>query len=338
MKKHNLIFLMGIMVLSRCNTTDSSVISAPSEDLLTSNIPTTSDFLTSEQPVTSDITSIYNPEIPGLTYSQLWPTEALNAYLIYAENIDMPTFVAAAGFYHGVYDSVELGEYYRVVVRVASASEFDTYKNTLMNDFDFTVEEVEGLTGLFYGESQYDDVRLYFEYTQSGSIKEITFDFFDGSGDDYRGPVAENGLAYFDLKTEVALASKSSTRAKWEVRPATFMVYKNTSGYNVGNTNGEQLSNPLRIYPGQSAKFNVPANYYIVEIKLLTASGYAGETVDNGEFINATATYAVDFVTIKPIDQPSEIEYKLAQVQYVGQVRWLDIRLSLAKRSSNNLD
>ena len=129
----------------------------------------------------------------------------------------------------------------------------------------------------------YDDVRFYLEYRYSNNVHEAIFDFFDGNGgDQYDGPVAVDNLATFDLRTRDALTSRSPTSAKWEVRPATFSVYKRTSGYSVGNTNGEQLSNPLRIYPGQAAVFKVASHYYISKITLLVASGYAAETVDNG--------------------------------------------------------
>ncbi|MDY0278380.1 MAG: hypothetical protein RBQ97_09895, partial [Acholeplasma sp.] len=186
--------------------------------------------------------------------------------------------------------------------------------------------------GLYYAESMYDDVRLYLEYKVVAGRHEVSFDFFDGNGDKYSGPEAVDNLATFNLRTKDALTSISATRGKWEVRPATFTVYKKTSGYNVGNTNNEHIANPLRFYPGQQATFKVSDKYYIEEIIILAASDYAEETVLNGTLSNGVATHNVDFVTITPNGQVSEIDYTLAQVTNVGQVRWLDIRLTFAKK------
>lgn len=323
MKKFNLLFIIGLLALTACGPGNSGDGDPNgSQDPDNGGLPQDGDG--------SETPEIYDPAISGLAHVDTWPSEALSEYLTYDTNVVMPEFTSSTGFHHGLNDL-----FYRVVTRVASASVLNTYKNLLENQYYFTIESVLGLPNLNYAESEYDDVRLYFEYRQEGNIKEIIFDFYDGEGDDYTGPRAVDGLAYFNLKNREALdtSSTTSTRAKWEVRPATMTVYANSSGYNVGGTNGDQLSNPLRIYAGQSVKFTVEDKYYITEIKILAASGYADKTVDNADYIrNATASYSGDYVTFTPTNQPSEIEYKILQVTNVGQVRWLDVRLQMERR------
>ncbi|MDY0278627.1 MAG: hypothetical protein RBQ97_11155, partial [Acholeplasma sp.] len=94
----------------------------------------------------------------------------------------------------------------------------------------------------------------------------------------------------------------------------------------------DHLANPLRFYPGQQATFAVSGQYYIEKIVILAASGYAEETVLNGTLTNGVATDDVDWVTITPSGQVSSIDYTLNQVMYVGQVRWLEIRITMAKK------
>lgn len=341
------LFLIGAILLSGCATNSESDNSHSSE-IITSDIPSTSLEETSVPPLTSeDTTSIVSeeptsevppsseevplvdPDVTGLTRSVEWPSLALNAYLTYAKNMVMPMLTSRADFHHGRYEDENFLEFYRVLTRVKDSSGIHSYIEILTNDYDFTLTEEE--SNVYYGQSMYDDVRLYLEYKYTSDRHEVIFDFFDGNGDQYSGPVAIDNIATFDLTTREALTSKSPTVAKWEVRPATFSVYKRTSGYNVGNTNGDHLSNPLRIYPGQAAIFKVASTYHISEIAILAASGYAAETVDNGTFVDATATVNRDFVLIKPTTKTNEIEYTLAQVINVGQVRWLQIKVTIAK-------
>lgn len=342
-KKRIYLFFIALLTLSACNNPSSSSEVPSSENNLSSEIISSEDTVTSENPSTSEedqssedssseLPPLSDPDVFGLVRSSLWPSEALNAYLTYAENIDMPIFTSYASFHHGEYENEYYLPFYRVLTRVHSKQDFYQYLNSLEEDFDFTVVEEDGLVDVYYAKSQYDDVKAYVEYRYVSNRHEVIFDFFDGEGDKYTGPVAVNNVAKFDLRTKEALSSRSDKRAKWEVRPATFTVYKNNAGYPVGHENGAHLSNPLRIYPGQSAKFSVPSKYYIVSIKLLASSGYASDTVLDGTFTNASAVDDVDFVYITPIGQPNEIEYQLAQVMYVDQVRWLEVHITFAKR------
>lgn len=341
------LFFIGTMVLSGCQSlsseTSSSGDSANNSALITEDTisdtlpseeesnPSSLESPTSEVPPSSEVVPLYDPDVPGLERSTNWPSTTLNDYLTYAKNIVMPVLTSEATFHHGIYEDDNFLEWYRVLTRIYSRESFDSYLAILTSEYDFSIEEE--IDNIYYGQSMYDDVRFYLEYRYSNNVHEAIFDFFDGNGDQYDGPVAVDNLATFDLRTRDALTSRSPTSAKWEVRPATFSVYKRTSGYSVGNTNGEQLSNPLRIYPGQAAVFKVASHYYISKITLLVASGYAAETVDNGTLNLATASHEGDFVTITPTARTSEIEYMLAQVMNVGQVRWLEVRILLAKNN-----
>jgi len=337
--KSKYLLLIALIALTGCSGTsdDSDTSLLPSETITSENSldPSTSqassDITSTEVPSdsevpTSELVPLLDPDVAGLSRSEAWPSADLASFLAHDENIVMPVFASEVDFHHGLYNE-EL--FYRVMTRVRSIDDFNTYKSLLQTEYDFSVE-VEG--GTYYAESMYDDVRIYLEYKVVGGRNEVSFDFFDGSGDSYDGLEAVNNLATFNLRNEEALTSISATRGKWEVRPATFTVYKKTSGYGIGGDAHDHLANPLRFYPGQQATFAVSGQYYIEKIVILAASGYAEETVLNGTLSNGVATDNVDWVTITPSGQVSSIDYTLNQVMDVGQVRWLEIRLTMAKK------
>lgn len=333
------LFFIAVLAVSGCNSVPSSEDIPSNSDITNSEGPLTSEDITSsenqdsssEEP-SSELPPLSDPDVAGLTRSTLWPSEALDGYLMYASNIDMPVLASTVDWHHGEVENELYLPFYRVMTRVHSKTDFNQYLNVLNIEYDFSVTEEEELVDVYYLVSQYDDVRLYAEYRVISGHHEVYFDFFDGDGDKYTGPVAVDNVARFNLRTKEALTSYSPTRAKWEVRPATFTVYQRTSGYIVGNTNGEHISNNLRLYPGQEAVFAVSSKYYIESIDMLAASGYAEETVLNGTFTNANAIDDGDWVRITAIGTPSEISYKLAQVMYVGQVRWVEFNIILVKR------
>lgn len=349
-KPYRLILLGLISLLTACNPGSSS--QSPSETT-TENITsivdgTTSSTETPSATSTAPITEISAPpsdsseedseSIPGneplsdpdvshLARSSVWPSEALNAYLTYAKNIEMPVFTSESDFHHGIVDDLYRGEFYHILTRVRFATNFDDYVHYLTSHYDFILVDVEE-GDVHYLKSIYGDVRLHMYYEYTAGRHEVLFEFFDGKGDQYTGPVAKDNLAIINLKTREAIRSVANTRVKWEVRPATLTVYSQNSGFPVGNTNQAQLVDPLHIYAGQKATFAVSDRYVITSIKILAASGYADRTVNNGILSNGTMTYAVDFVTITPEGRPSTIDFSLPQVMNVGQVRWLNVQIS----------
>jgi hypothetical protein len=340
-KKISLLFLSSLIILSGCTKEQSesqklsndSGFSSQSE--VVSNTETTITSLTSEETSISDeettsLAPLSDPDISGLTRSSLWPSVALNEYLTYSANIEMPMLESETDFHHGLVE-LEFGYFYQIITRVRTKDNVNSYIDILTTNYDFKYISEE-MPDFHYIQSDYDDVRIHLSYKYVNTRHEVTFEFFDGDGDKYTGLNAVDNLATFDLRTKEALTSVSPTRGRWEVRPATFSVYQRTSGYAVGNTNNEHISNPLRFYPGQEAIFRVSDKYYITEIIILAASGYASETVTNGTLSNGTIIDDGDWLTLTPEGKPNEISYKLAQVMYVGQVRWLEIRLSFATK------
>lgn len=341
-KKYRLLLLGIITLLTACNPSSESITSQTPTDSATSTTEVPS--ATSESPITEisvppssesseevSETPLLDPDVTHLSRSALWPSDALNDFLTYAENIEMPLLTSETDFHHGIVDDEYRGEFYHVLTRVRSASVFDDYIAEITTNYDFNLIDVEE-GNVHYIQSLYDDVRLHMYYEYTGGRHEVLFEFFDGEGDQYTGPVAKDNLAFVDLTTREAIRSVSQTRVKWEVRPATFTVYSMTSGFPVGNTNNEFIVNPLRLYAGQKATFAVSDQYVITSIKILASSGYADRTAVNGLLSNGTMDYLVDFVTITPEGRPSSIDFQLPQVMDVGQVRWLNVQISFENK------
>lgn len=149
MKTHYTFFLLGLMILTSCQQVSNSQDSQSQPSIITSDSTNHSSNDESSLAPSSEYIPPYDPAIPGLTHSSVWPSANLDAYLTYAKNINMPNFSALSGFHHGVYESLELGEFYRVVTRVNDQNELASYQNRLINDFDFKVEAVAELPGLY---------------------------------------------------------------------------------------------------------------------------------------------------------------------------------------------
>ena len=333
MKNNKILWLfLSVLVLSGC--TPREISKESSEDSLSSTLPPISEDITtsiseedSESSSESSLPEIADEEIPGLSRSEAWPTSELNDYLTYAANIEMPVLNTDTSFHHGVVE-LEFGFFYQIITRVHQQSAINDYLTEITTNYDFN-HVAEEMTDFHYLQSTYDDVRLHLSYRYKDNNHEVIFEWFDGDGDKYSGPRAIDNVATFDLRTKDALTSISPTRGRWEVRPATFSVYQRTSGYAVGNTNNEFISNPLRFYPGQEAIFRVDAKLTIEKIVILSASGYAEGTVNDATLSNGEMSAEGDWVTIIPSPNQNEISYKLAQVQYVSQVRWLRIEMHL---------
>lgn len=356
MKKTSRLIVLGLIsLLASCNVTSESSGSSESHSengtslSETPSVTSEAPSATSESPITeispppSESSEEDSEPLPGtepledtdvsdLERSSLWPSAALDAYLTYAKNIEMPVFTSEVDFHHGIFDDENRGEFYHVLTRVRSAANFYDYVTFLTSNYDFTLVEIEE-GNVHYLKSIYDDVRLHLYYEYTGGRHEVLFEFFDGEGDKYTGPVAVDNLAFINLKTKEAIRSISNTRVKWEVRPATFTVYSQKSGFPVGNSNQSQLVDPLHIYAGQKATFAVSDRYVITSIKILAASGYADRTVNNGILSNGTMTYdGSNFVYITPTGRPNSIDFSIPQVMNVGQVRWLNVQISIESK------
>lgn len=328
-KKLTFIIILGTLILSSCG--ENPLPSFSEDSSTTESSSSAPDVSSSEFNSSSEeIPPLIDPDMPNLTRSKVWPTEAINEYLTFAKNIEMPVFNNIADFHHGIYNNEYELDFYRVYTRLSSKEDFETYLTILQDEYFFTVTLEEGL---YYAESEYDDVRIYLEYYQLRDGQAVSFDFFNGNGDNYKGLVAVDGVATFNLVTKEALTSVSATKGKWEVRPAKFTVYKRNAPFPVGNTNNEHIANPLRIYAGQEAYFTVQDQYYIEKIIILVSSGYDDETLaPNAEWKNATASANGNYVTVMPTKTTSQIEFFIPQLMDHSQVRWLGINIHFARR------
>lgn len=328
-KKLTFIIILGTLILSSCGETpslNSSEFPSSNEEVSSSeNIPPSEDNASSEENP-----PLIDPDMPGLSRSATWPSEAINEYLTYAKNIDMPVFTSIADFHHGVYYNDYELDFYRVYTRLSSKTEFEAYLTILQDEYFFTVTLEEGL---YYAESEYDDVRIYLEYYQLRDGQAVSFDFFNGSGDNYKGLKAVDGVATFNLRNKTAITSTKASQVKWEVRPAKFTVYQRDCPFPVGNSNNEDIANPLRIYAGQEAYFTVQDKYYIKKIVILVSSGYDDETLPpNAEWKNGTASAEGDYVTVLPTTTTSQIEFFIPQLMDHSQARWLEIKIHFDRR------
>lgn len=324
--KFIILTLSLFVILASCNTTSSSSSS------LSGN--TGSSDTSSSGTSSSELPPLHDEDVTGLTASATWPQEAIDDYLTYSTNIDMPALESEVRFHYGVvYNYLEL-DFFRVLTRVRTQSDFQVYKSTLeLYDFTFESEEDENRRPIYYGYSMYDDVRLYMQIISKSGYYEVTFDFFDGDGDDYDGLRAEGNVAFFDLKTKAAITSQSPTRVKWEVRPASLVVLKGSAGYPVGSNNYEHISNPLRIYAGNIVKFSVSKAYYISKIYVLAASGYLDEFLDEGDFSDSNIDKnktGVDTAILTPSYRTSTLDYERYNVTNVGQTRILEFKVTFA--------
>ena len=311
-----------IAILASCNIAPSG-----SDD---SGSSSTTDLTSSD-----DLPPLNDPDVQGLTPSDTWPQAAIDKNLTYSTNIDMPALESEVRFHYGVvYNYLEL-DFFRVMTRVRSESDFLDYKSTLeLYDFAFESELDENKKPIYYGQSMYDDVRLYMQLIRKSGNYEVNFDFFDGEGDKYTGLRAEGNVALFDLTTKEAISSKKPDRVKWEVRPASLVVLKGSAGYPVGGDNYQFISNPLRIYAGNIVKFSVSQSYRISEIYVLAASGYLDKFLDEGTFsdnnlgINKTG---VDSAILTPSQRTSNLDYERFNVTGIGQTRILKFKVNNRK-------
>lgn len=307
--------LAFLLVFSGCTPTDNS-------DNLSIN--SSSETISEES---SELLPLNDPDVAGLVRSEAWPTEALNNYLSYDQNMETIILTSEAHFHHGL---VNDDLFYRVLTRVRNSVAFSQYMTELTEYYGFNFSPEEG-TSDYYGVSYYDDVQLYIGYQESNGNKEVYFDFFDGEGDKYKGPVAVDGLALVELRDKTALSSISATRGVWIVRPVTMSVYANNSGYSVGGQNNEHISKPLRIYAGQSVVFKSGEGYSIKSMKILAASGYADETLD-GSFTNADmAQEGDDFVVVTPTTKTDTMTFSIPQMTGYSQTKWLEVKVYIEK-------
>lgn len=331
MKKVKLFGLLFALLLTGCTTDDPSTSTSMSENQNSSQTSHVSedDEDSATLPPSSEVVPLSDPDVSGLVRSELWPSAELSAYLLYDEEILMPLLTSEVSFHHGLYDD-EL--FYRVLTRVRSYSDFLNYKIVLEEEYDFTFELIEEAgPNFYYGESEYDEVRVHLDYALNSSRHEVMFDFFDGQGDNYTGLEAVDNLATFDLRNEAAITKKSPTRVTWEVRPATFKVYKENSPFNVGHDNYAHLS-ILRLYAGQEAQFAVTSRYVITDLTILAGSGYALDTVSQGSFTNVEPpSVNGDWINITPLPGTSSIHYTRENVMNVGHTRWQEIRITIAQ-------
>lgn len=334
MKSKSIIFALSlVLILASCNTNSSSSGDVGSSSTSSSGGDVSSSDTSGSGTSSSELPPLNDPDVQGLTASDSWPQAAIDNYLTYSTNIDMPALESEVRFHYGVvYNYLEL-DFFRVMTRVRTTSDFNAYKSTLeIYDFEFELEEDEKGKPIYYGTSMYDDVRLYMQLINKSGYYEVNFDFFDGEGDDYEGLRAEGNVAFFDLKTQAAITSKKPTRVKWEVRPASLVVLKGSAGYPVGSDNYAHISNPLRIYAGNIVKFSVSKAYYISEIYVLAASGYLDKFLDEGTFSNQLDVdrKGVDTAILKPTQNMSTLDYERLNVTNVGQTRILEFKVTFA--------
>lgn len=347
--KFKVLSLALLLILTSCQGGSSSEPSSstPSEDVSSqtslsessdsSNETTsaTSENGTSSEGSSETLTPLPDTQVAGLTKSEVWPSAALGEYLSYYEDAGVPSFTSEVSFYHGIhYNYLEL-DFYRVFTRVRKISDFHDYIG-LFESYGFSADEEADENGdpSFYLVSMYDEVRLYLQAMPKNGYFEVSFDFYDGDGDSYDGLRAEDNVAFFNLRNEAAVTSKSPTVVKWEVRPAKFTVRKGTAGYSVGGDNYSQLSNQLHIYAGNIVNFIVSEHYVIDEIYILSQS-YLDEFLDEGEFNDPgleMERVGPDNVKLYPSNGVSNLEYKRFNVMNVGQTRFMEVKITFSSR------
>lgn len=304
------------------NTSESS---QPSSEASSSSSEGTSNSGSSSEV----LTPLNDPDVPGLSRSEVWPSAALYDVLSYTDMFNMPELTSEASFHHGLYDD-EL--FYRVLTRVRSVDDFAEYKLILESENDFIFEaEYDYYRGITY----YGEVQLLLSIKPFGQFFEVAFDFFDGEEYEPKGLVAIDNVALFNFRNREAVVSKSSDQVKWKVDPVTFTVSRGSAGYPVGNTNNQHISNPLRVYAGNILRINVEnQQFYIKEMQILASSGYAQKFVDEGAFDATGLTTVVngDWITITTNSQISALKYERQNVMYVGQVRLLSLKVTIAKK------
>lgn len=331
--KRNVFLLLTLLLLAGCsnnNSDDSSLPPGSSSSSEPGISESSSEGSSSSESSSEELLPISDPDVPGLERSEVWPSEALYGFLRYTDMFNMPELTSETSFHHGLYND-EL--FYRVLTRVRSADELAKYQTILEteNDFIFTLDEFDYLRG----ETYYGEVQLLLTIEPFGKFFDIAFDFFDGEKYVPKGLVAVDNVAFFNLRNREAVVKRSPEQVKWEVKPVTFTVSKGSAGYPVGNTNYQHISNPLRVYAGNILKFAVDnPQLYIKEIKILSSSGYADELIDEGEFDTAALDIDVtgDWINIVPSGKISDLTYTRENVTGVGQVRLLNITVTLAKK------
>ncbi len=350
MKKYKVLILALAVLLSGCNNSSSqaSVSSLPTDESSENSTDTsTSSSLSSEAdsvssdsenstPPSSETTPLPNGDVAGLTRSTLWPSAALATYLTYDEFEEVPQLTSETDFFHGIYENYLELDFYRVFTRVRTLADFELYKTAFLNyGYTAELEQDENSKDMYRIESQYDEINLFLQATKKSDHYEVTFDFFDGYGDNYDGLRAEGNVAFFDLRTKAAVASTSTNRVKWEIRPALLTVNKGESHLPVGNTNNEHISNPLRVYAGNKMTFAVSSAYYISEIYVLAASGYLDEFIEQGSFSDAQINIeevGVDNVKLYPSSELSTLSYSKPLGMGESQTRLLEIKIMFALR------
>lgn len=345
-QKYKIFILSLLLLLSGCtNSSDTTT----SNDALSSdshNSSTESSASTSENSVppssdhdnssSSENAPLPNGDVAGLTRSTLWPSTALAAYLTYDEFEEVPQLVSESDFFHGEYANYLELTFYRIFTRVRTSDDFTAYKTAFLNyGYTAELEQDENNRDMYRIESQYDEINLFLQAIKKGDHYEVTFDFFDGYGDNYQGLRAEDNVAFFNLRTKTAVANKSAARVRWEIRPATFTVNKGESHLPVGNTNNEHISNPLRVYAGNTMTFAVSSAYYISEIYVLAASGYLDEFIEQGSFSDTQITVETigpDNVKLYPSNELSHLNYSKPLGFGESQTRLLEIKITFALR------
>ena len=339
--KIQIVLLLVTVILTGCDTSSSLTSSEQSSEHLSSTSEIVSESSETEttsaiqSSVSSEPDAIDDPDVPQLTRSESWPKEALDNYLTYGENVEIPSFESETSFHHGIYYNYLELDFYRVLTRVRTNDEFLAYKTAFLNyGFSAELEKDEKGRNSYRVESMYDEVCLFLQAIYTNNVYEVTFDFYDGAGDCYDGLKAVDNVAYFDFTTEIAVASKSNDRVKWEVRPASFIVQKGSAGYPVGNANNANIKNPLVIYAGNIVTFRVAAPYYITNIYILAASGYLDRFLDQGNFNKAVTTdkFGVDQVNLTFSNEVSELIYTRQNVTGVGQTRIRELKITFALR------
>ncbi len=333
-QKLNVFLLLAILLLAGCENNKSDDSSLPvdngSSSSQTTIIDGSSSESNSESSSSEELPPIDDPAISGLVRSEEWPSADLNNFLTYTANFVMPELKTETSFHHGLYEGY--GLFYRVVTRVRKADAFAAYQLILEDDYDFSFQIDE--YGDTYGESFYGEVKLNLYVEVLNNFYEVIFDFYDG--DEYipKGLVAVDNVALFDFFDQSAVVKKSTSRVKWEVHPVTFSVSRGSAGYPVGNTNYNQLTNPLHIYAGNIVNFQVDNRFYISEIKILAASGYALRFSEQGDFdtTNLAVDVGGDWITIAPSGKISTLTYTRQNVTNVGQTRFVRLTVKIARK------
>lgn len=92
--KFIILTLSLFVILASCNTTSSSSSS------LSGN--TGSSDTSSSGTSSSELPPLHDEDVTGLTASATWPQEAIDDYLTYSTNIDMPALESEVRFHYGV--------------------------------------------------------------------------------------------------------------------------------------------------------------------------------------------------------------------------------------------